>query len=296
MEKIVDSIRGYIGKINLVWTKDSLKELLDGGVTTPQRDIDEGSISFYDLVVGFNNMYNSFIKEYQEITRDAGVFGEKVEIDGFFHHEDTLNTKIRGVSLKITNPNFKCTNGKKDGTLRILEYNGKSYRAEYTPNVWSRGDDICGSQYGTEELMIDPNLKKKYITLFAKYEDLISIYKKLMNLCNTKSSAKMVIQIFGDEATLTGGLQGITIRSNIESDKKVAISISVSLGDEIGFDSTKSSLVIDGEKNTTLKEKDCEDILRMLRIDGSHLLSVDADSKKEKMMIKSLLDSANSKN
>jgi len=195
----------------------------------------ENTISLYNLVKSFNELYLKFKKEYDSIEKFE--LGEYVEIIEFSKYHSSYDDKdYRHLIFYIENPSickYKYT------YLYLFDKNREAnslITSNTTRNSYEEG-------YYREKIDLDLNIVSKYINLFDKYEVLLDTYNYLKNQFIFGDSSNILSSsIDGD---LLKGINSIKINlGSIDFFSEDSISLNINLGDNFGIDYKKFKIIL----------------------------------------------------
>lgn len=178
LEKYVKVLNAIFTNTDLIWTNEN-----DQKININYDD----SINLFNLVSSFNELYQSFKKEYAKLTKLS--LGENIEILDYF--EFTLNNdNYRVLMMYIDKP---LVTNHPDTILYLREINGK-----LMPFVTNNLNKFAKGHY-QDDIKLDEELAKKYLDLFSQYNQLLKMYNYFKNqFVFGDGSNTLVTEITGD--------------------------------------------------------------------------------------------------
>ena len=236
----------------------------------------DNCISLYDLLVTFNKLHHSFIKEYE--TLDNLDLAEKIYFMYYRQYDD--NSRTISFYLKGIKDYNKC--GKPN--IYMQEENGE-YEAFYL------------SDYDHIDLDIDTEIIKKYLDLFDKYRDLYDVYNRLKYIrifCNDIVS--LYTNINNNNDMELGDIL------NEMKDFKICLldhyhhaedifSFDFNMGDEIKINSDKTKVIINN-KRIAVTEEEIMGFLKSIYINTEYLVECEKRSLESTQKVKKYFDSS----
>ena len=245
----------YIKRWNLVFTKtcDRLDFCIIGFDVNKQEVNYENSISLYELITTFNNLYVEFEREFSELKKHPlGKKMEYIDFSKFKNSEDLLRVLILYLEGNT------LTNHKKT-ILYLREVNGLM-RPFVTNNV-----SLLDSNYYNEEVYIDEDIAKQYLDLFEKYKPLFDMYYNLKNnFIYGDGTYTLISAIDNTSSNILEGLKEISLymgANYFESENYIKIYLN--LGTEFGINYDKCEVKLDDEEKVlpaTLIDKSFKEI------------------------------------
>lgn len=236
----------FIYKFNLVTTltvRDRYEwgNILNNGI---DREIDfSNSISFFELVKSFNELYLLFKKDYDRLRKLN--LGKELEILGFRRYK-TDNSIYRVLVIYIDNPDREiCEYG--ETLLYLFSKNGK------IDNFITNGINIFDKNYYKERIKLDEELVKGYLDFFEKYSLLLDSYNFLKNkFILGNGTTTLFSKINGN---LLDGLFTFEVSfGNIYFNSEDYINVVFNLGDDLSIDYEESQVILGLEKIGNKKE------------------------------------------
>lgn len=221
----------------------------------------ENTISLYNLVKSFNELYLKFKKEYDRIEKIE--LGEYVEIIEFSKYHSPFDDKdYRHLVFYIENPSISKH---KYTYLYLFDKNNEPsalITSNTTRNSYEEG-------YYREKINLNLNIVSKYLDLFSKYQVLLDTYNYLKNQFIFGDSSNILSSsIDGD---LLKGLDSIKINlGSIDFFSEDIISLYINLGENFGINYQKSSIILNNNI-INFKNNDIDKIFNDTLINKTYL-------------------------
>ncbi len=222
----------YIKFLNTVFTDDiKRKDLEELNPIVKEVNYDD-SISLFNLVSSFNELYKSFKKEYAEL--DKLPLGKSVEVlsfDKFTFKNENYRILVMYIDEPLITPH-------PDTILYLREIDGK-LMSFVTNNL-----NFLDKNYYNNDVELNSAISKKYLNLFEKYDQLLKMYNYFKNQC-----------IFGDGSnTIVTEVKGDLLEELHEF--KISFGtfgeitkLAINLGDNFGLSYDKCHFIVyDKEK------------------------------------------------
>lgn len=160
----------YIKFLNTVFTDEVKRRDLEGLNPLVKEVNYDDSISLFNLVSAFNELYKSFKKEYAELEKlPLGKSIEFLEFSKFTYDNDNCRVLMMYIDEPI------ITNHP-DTILYLREING-----EILSFVNNRLMRPLAKDYYRETVELNNEIVKKYLDLFEKYDQLLKMYNYFKN-------------------------------------------------------------------------------------------------------------------
>lgn len=159
----------YTKILNAVFTDTYTRlELLE--INLDEKEVNyEDSISLFNLISSFNELYKSFKKEYAELEKlPLGKSVEALTFDKFTFN----NNNYRLLTMYIDEP---LITSHPDTILYLREINGKIM--PFVTNDLNTFD----KNYYNDDIELNIVISKKYLDLFEKYDQLLKMYNYFKN-------------------------------------------------------------------------------------------------------------------
>lgn len=254
----------FIKRINLFFTNTvSINDVSKvPGIDYENTDINyENTISLYNLVKSFNELYLKFKKEYDNIEKFE--LGEYVEIIEYANYRSSFDDKdYRHLIFYIENPTI-CNH--KYTYLYFFDKN-KEPSALITSNTTRNSYE---EGYYREAINLDLNKVSKYLDLFSKYQVLLDTYNYLKNQFIFGDSSNILCShIDGD---LLKGLESIKLTlGSLDFFSEDSIVLYINLGENFGIDYKKSSVILNNNI-INFENKDIDKIVNDTYISKKYL-------------------------
>ena len=170
----MNNIDKFIKEMSLIFTNTLNRDdfFTVGFNSANEKTNYDNSISFYDLISSFNNLYHKFKEEYDNL-KELNI-AQDIEVIDFYKKN---NFKL--LSLFLNKPTI-C---KYDKTILFLRSDNGNFTAYRTCNRLDKSNYNNYINY-SEYIDIDKSYRKKlfdFLELFEKYENLFYTYNFLKN-------------------------------------------------------------------------------------------------------------------
>lgn len=291
MADISKSIGNHIRNFNLSYGESELSGVLQDGYDTIKNTSDV--ISIYDLIVGFNNKYSQFVEEYKNLA-SKNRLGMIIDVEGLVSGKNDDGQDVRTLVLRVGKHNLKVSKDSSIIYVRLTEFNGKYYRADYSASTSRKYSDDSGKNKANYRwIPLKPEIIKAYIDLFDKYRDVLYTYERLKKLC-VMEDISIILQtsLDGFRNVSTVNVEDLVVSLRFNSDKQDFIRVKVHLDKTPCYDFDGCMATIN-EVNTPLSQKSCDEILKGLLINTKYLVAGTRNSEEGKKYLKSLISSDN---
>lgn len=235
----MEKLDKYIKECNLVFTDTiDIQDFCRVDFNMNETEVNyQDSISLFHLVTSFNNLYQSFKKEFDKMEKLN--LGQTVEVLNFGKFEDNGNC-YRNLILYIDNPTM--TNHK-ETYLYLREING-----EIKPFITNSVNPFVKDEY-RENIKLNDEVSKKYLDLFEKYELLLKIYNHLKNSQLFGDGTNSIYTVIDNyNSNLLEGLKTFKISfCSTYFNTEYYAEFLINLGDNFGLDYDNCKLIIDCE-------------------------------------------------
>lgn len=218
-------------------------------------------ISLYDIVNAYNNMYQAFKKEYNELKKiTLGLKNERIEFNYFERSNEQSERDWRYLCFKISGQRenswdlFFC---EEDGEISVFKCHSGSFVRKYLP--------------------YNKAVVKKYLDLFQKYEFLLEFHELLQK--NKLDTGRFILSITGSYFLDTKALRVWIVDCILFMVN--AINIIVDLNNELSFNLDDCWTYYDDQITTEKHPLSKEDIIKILKginINGRLLECLENDS------------------